>query len=1079
MALQSPEKAVSDPLGETPRLGTARRGRIPGRTVLLVASFGALLAFLDATIVNIAFPSIRSSFPGESIGTISWVLNAFNIVFASFMIVFGRLGDVVGRRRLYLWGVVLFTLSSVVCALAPSIGVLIGARVVQALGAAMIVPTSLALVIEGFPAGRRARAVGLWSAAAAVASGLGPPIGGALVEAGGWRWAFWINVPLGAIAWWLGRRQLVNSRAPGRRRMPDLRGALLLAAALALTTLAIIKASEWGTSAPVLWLVVGGAVVLLVGFVLSSMRHPVPILDLAMMRNRPFLVANIATLVAGVGFFGYMLTNVLWLQYVWHYSILDAGLALAPGAIVAALVAALLEPVAARVGYRWIIAAGFVVWALGYVWYLKAVGTTPDFLAQWLPGQIISGIGVGATLPLLASSTLATQPGGRFATASAVISSARQIGGTVGVALLVVLLGTPTAATVVRGLHDGWTMSIVAFAAGAVITLFMGRVGHPADQPVAAPGQERSELREPASSRSVVLRRTLPPVEESLFGRLPEAARESILARAPRTSVPAGEWILRAGDAAQSMFVVLSGRAEVVIGDQVVREIGPGAVVGELALFTGGRRSASIRARRDCQMLEVSRALLEETIGQDAAALSALVTALARQLADASPPTTRVAARPSLVAVLGATSGAPVETVAALLHRGLGAHLRVAVLSGAHTPEQVDRAEADNQIVLLVGAAGSEEDWASRCAREADAVVLVGMTGEVPAGALPCMSCRPELVLVGDTSPRSARLAWIQAADSWRISALSAADAGVAGTVPSGLQGLVDRLAGRSVALVFGGGGARALTHIGVLLELEEAGVRIDRVAGASMGAVVGGLYATGATAAEVGEVAYQEFVREDVLGDYSLPRTSLARGRRVRRALVRTFGDLRIEELPLGYRCVSTDLLTRAPVVHRDGGMVDALSASSRLPILFPPIPSEGRLLVDGGVLDNLPVDLMTERDEGPIIAVNISMGGGHRRVPGQAPRPVRVPPLGETMLRTLMIGGGGAVEAQRQGAWVITPHSMGVGLLEFHQYDRMVESGRAAARILLDQAGAELFSAVGDRESAGEDEPPARRAR
>ncbi|MBO0981230.1 MFS transporter [Microbacterium sp. SD291] len=1065
MAIQSSARVPSGSAVAAPRpkAQATQRGRIPGRTVLLVSSFGAVLAFLDATIVNIAFPSIRDSFPDDSIGTISWVLNAFNIVFAAFMIVFGRLGDVVGRRRLYLAGIVVFTAASAVCALSPSVGVLVAGRIAQAMGAAMIVPASLALVIAGFPVARRARAVGLWAAAAAVAAGLGPPIGGLLVEAGDWTWAFWVNLPLGALAWWLGSRHLVNSRAPGRRRMPDLRGALLLAGCLSLVTLAIIKGSEWGAGSVTLWIVVGGAVVLLAGFILSSARHPVPVLDLAMMRNRSFLVANIATLVAGVGFFSYMLTNVLWLQYVWQYSVIEAGLALVPGALVAAVSAAALEPLAARIGYRWIIAAGFVVWALGYVWYVGVVGTSPEFWTQWLPGQIISGVGVGATLPLLASSTLASQPGGRYATASAVISSARQIGGTVGVALLVVIIGSPTPATIVQDLRDGWTVSIVSFAVGAAIVLFMGRIAHADDDAAAAESGDMSELREPEGSRSVLQRRALPPEEESLFRRLPPDARERIRSAAPRRFVAAGDWLLRRGDAAESMFVLLSGRAEVVIGDQVVRELGPGAVLGELALFTGGLRSASIRARRDCQFLEVSRALLDRTIGEDPVSLSALVTALAHQLADASPPVAPVPARPSLVAVVGAGAGAPVVAIADQLFRGLSQHLRVEMLDGAHTPEQVDRAEAANQLVLLV-ATGSDEGWSARAAREADTVVLVGVAGAAPIGTIPPTTVRPELVLVSDDRSRSDLHAWLRAIDPWRCSQVTFAEAGAPGALPSGLRGLVDRLAGRSIAMVFGGGGARALTHVGVMLELDEAGFRVDRIAGASMGAVISGLYATGASAAEVAEVSYREFVRENVLGDFGLPRTSLARGRRVRRALERTFGDLVIEELPRGFRCVSTDLLSRVPVFHRSGPMVDALSASARLPVLFPPMPSEGRLLVDGSVLDNLPVDALTERDEGPIIAVNISMGGGgpRRTDAGGAPRPVRVPPLGETMLRTLMIGGGGAAEARERGAWVITPHSMGVGLLEFDQYDRMVEAGRSAARMLLDQTGGELFGAT-----------------
>ena len=230
-----------------PRTMSARVA--PGR-VLLVSCAGAFLAFLDATIVNIAFPSIVESFPGTSVSDLSWVLNAYNIVFAAFLIVFGRLTDLVGRRRAFVNGVLLFTVASVLCAVAPSVGLLVAARVLQALGAALLVPASLALVIEAFSDDRRAHAIGLWGATAAVAAGLGPPIGGALVELGGWRWAFMINLPFGVAALWAARSQLVESRSPGRRTLPDLPGAALLAACLALLNLAIIKGGDWGWTSP-------------------------------------------------------------------------------------------------------------------------------------------------------------------------------------------------------------------------------------------------------------------------------------------------------------------------------------------------------------------------------------------------------------------------------------------------------------------------------------------------------------------------------------------------------------------------------------------------------------------------------------------------------------------------------------------------------------------------------------------------------------------------------------------------------------------------------------------------------------
>ena len=214
---------------------------------------------------------------------------------------------------------------------APSVGFLVAARVVQALGAALLVPASLALVVEAFPEERRAHAIGLWGATAAVAAGLGPPLGGALVELGGWRWAFFVNIPFGVAAAWVAHRELVESRAPGRRRLPDLRGAALMAAALGALNLGIVKGSDWGwdSLAVVVSFVAAGVLTSL--FVLSSRKHSSPLLDPALLRIKSFSVASLATLLAGIGFYSYLLTNILWLQYVWHYSVLQAGLALVPG----------------------------------------------------------------------------------------------------------------------------------------------------------------------------------------------------------------------------------------------------------------------------------------------------------------------------------------------------------------------------------------------------------------------------------------------------------------------------------------------------------------------------------------------------------------------------------------------------------------------------------------------------------------------------------------------------------------------------------------------------------------------------
>jgi predicted acylesterase/phospholipase RssA len=307
-------------------------------------------------------------------------------------------------------------------------------------------------------------------------------------------------------------------------------------------------------------------------------------------------------------------------------------------------------------------------------------------------------------------------------------------------------------------------------------------------------------------------------------------------------------------------------------------------------------------------------------------------------------------------------------------------------------------------------------------------------------------------VLLGSGAGPDRRAAWVGATDAWQLTVVD-------GDLALSLRPLADRLSGRSLGLTLAGGGARAFAHIGVLRELEESGFHVDRVAGSSVGAVIAALHASGRDGEALEETCYAEFVRRRPFGDWTLPTASLARGRRMQQGLARAFGDAVFEGLPRQLHSVSTDLVTRTRQVHRRGSVAEAVNASAQLPVRLPPSPGEdGRLLVDGGVLDNLPVDLLTERDEGPVVAVNIAMGGGGGAKRARSGRP-RVPALGETLLRTMMIGSGGAVASARaRGAWVVTPPTLGVGLLEFHQLDRMVGAGRAAARALLEEAGGDL---------------------
>ena len=1032
-------------------------GRVAPTRVLLVACFGAFLAFLDATIVNVAFPSIRESFPEASISALSWVLNAYNIVFAAFLVVCGRLTDLIGRRRAYVGGIALFTLASLWCAAAPTLELLVAGRVLQALGAAMLVPASLAIVIEAFTSDRRAHAIGLWGATAAVAAGLGPPMGGALVELGGWRWAFLINLPFGVLAIVATRRTVVESRAPGRRVMPDIPGALLLAGALALLNLGIIKGNDWGWSSPP---VLGSfllAALLTALFVRSSLRHRAPVVDPALMRIGSFRTASAATVLAGLGFYAYLLTNILWLQYVWGYDVLRAGLALVPGALVAAVVAARLGPLAERVGYRVLVVPGALVWAGAYLWYHQRVGLEPAFWAEWLPGQVLSGIGVGATLPLLGSAALAAVPGGRYATASALVSSARQLGGVLGVSILVLIVGNPTGPGVVAALRDGWVLSIVAFLLVALVALPIGKVVARSDDedvdhgsPLLLLPEAEYLTPEPLRTASSIGLDDIP-----LVAALSEGAQATLAEASGRLDLDAGEWLVREGDPPGSAYLLRSGRLEVVQGDRLLRTLAPGAVVGELSLLTGEPRSAGVRARRDASLIEVPRAAFDALLDRDPRAARTVLTQVAGQMRTAGRGSAwERPARPHVVAVVGLHVGSGSEDVARHLKERLATHLTV-VDPGVVDADGLARAEEAGDRVVLVAdgvAAGGDPAWRDFCLRQSDAVVLVARAGSRVPEAGPVLVQQPDLVVIGEVPLPAERMAWVAGTDAWRLTVVD-------GDLRVAVADIADRLAGRSLGLVLAGGGARAFAHVGVLRELEEAGYPVNRIAGASVGAAIAGIYAMSRDGAELEERTFAEFVARNPFNDWTIPKHALTRGVRVRASIDRVTGDVAMEGLSRQLSLVSTDLVSRTRQVHRRGPLLDGVLASLRLPVLFPPIPTEsGQLLMDGGVVDNLPVDLLLERDEGPVVAVNISMGGGSGGRSRGVRRP-RVPALGETLLRTMMIGAGGAVDAaHRRGAVVITPATLGVGLLEFHQIDRMVQAGREAARALLAEGSLDL---------------------
>src|SRR6516225_5102330 len=452
------------------------RRRPSPRTVLAIASLGTAVAFIDATIVNIAFPNIARSFPGASISTLSWILNAYNIVFAAFLVAAGRIADLLGRRRVFIFGLELFTAGSLLCAIAPSAGTLIAFRMVQALGAAFLVPSSIALVLNAFPPARRSHGVALLSAVGAAAAGLGPFLGGLLVTAANWRLVFLVNLPVGALAVLLARRRLVESRAPGRRRIPDLPGSFLFAIAIAALVLGVVKGQEWGWGSARTIGAFSAALAFGAVVVWRCTWHRSPILDLSLLKNRTFSVTNAMTVVGAAGFYGYTLSNVLFLTGLWHYSVLQAGLALTIGPVVAVAVAGPASRLAQRIGPRPVLVAGGLLWGGAVMWFVQRVGMTPDFVGEWLPGMVLLGIGAGTLFPNLSGTAVASAPGGSFATATGMNSVARQTGAALGVAFVVAIIGMPTPATAFTAFQHAWTFGSACLFAAGLGCLLAGRV---------------------------------------------------------------------------------------------------------------------------------------------------------------------------------------------------------------------------------------------------------------------------------------------------------------------------------------------------------------------------------------------------------------------------------------------------------------------------------------------------------------------------------------------------------------------------------------------------------------------------
>jgi len=433
--------------------------------VLSLSSVGVFVVFLDATIVNIAFSSIGHSFAGSSTADLSWVFNAYAVVLGALLVTCGQLADEYGRKRMFLAGLVVFGLASALCGMAPSVGLLIAARALQGVGAAMLVPASLGLLLPEFPATMRATVVGLWGAAGSAAAATGPALGALLIDGPGWRWVFYLNVPLCAATWLMSRKTLRESRAREVVGRPDFLGVAMVIVTFGALSLFIVEGSNWGWTSPREIAANILATLFVPALIKRGRTHARPVLPVALFAVRTFTIGNLGTLFFATAFFASLLCNVLFLSDVWHYSLLRTAAGVLPAPVVATMAAPTAGRLADRYGFRAVIVPGACAMVGAQLWLATQTGSTPNYLAEFFPGNVMAGVGVGFAFAALGAAAAKSVPPDQFAIGSAMVATSRQMGAVVGIAVFVAVFGHPSTGSVLHAFHRAWLVNLVAAVA--------------------------------------------------------------------------------------------------------------------------------------------------------------------------------------------------------------------------------------------------------------------------------------------------------------------------------------------------------------------------------------------------------------------------------------------------------------------------------------------------------------------------------------------------------------------------------------------------------------------------------------
>jgi EmrB/QacA subfamily drug resistance transporter len=434
-------------------------------------SFGLFMIMLDNTVVNVALPAIERDL-GAGLSQLEWIVSGYALTFAALMLTGGKLADLLGRRRVFVAGLAVFAGSSLACALAPSPGFLIGARVVQGAGAALMNPATLSIISATFPPRQRGTAIGIWAGVSALALAAGPLVGGLLTEHVGWSSIFYLNVPIGVVAIAASFLLIDESKDTSEGQRPDLLGQLTSGVGLFALTYGLIEANGdgWGSGR-----IVGAfaiAAVALVAFVLLERHQRAPMLDLRLFRSGTFAGANVVLLLVALAMFGVFFFLSLYMQNILGYSPVEAGAAFLPMTGLIVVIAPLAGKLSDRLGSRGLLTAGMTLLALQLL-YFSRLGVHEGF-GSLVPGMLLGGVGMPAVMAPASAAALSAVSVDRAGIGSAVLNSSRQLGGSIGVALMGAIMaheigGRQTPEAFVHGLSVSLEFAAAVAFAGAVV----------------------------------------------------------------------------------------------------------------------------------------------------------------------------------------------------------------------------------------------------------------------------------------------------------------------------------------------------------------------------------------------------------------------------------------------------------------------------------------------------------------------------------------------------------------------------------------------------------------------------------